>query len=350
MPGQYTGDAPVDKKMNYGMNDTTDTTVRISVLVPVYNVEGLLPRCLDSMLRQTINDIEIVCVNDASPDKSGEILQEYARRDPRVRIITKPQNEGLMMARKTGYENARGEYLFFCDSDDFIPDDALEKLYRAASETGADITVGAMYLSNDRGKTSPKKRGGIDGKYGEEYLRGILSGVTCSLCGSLFHRRLFDHHSYVSYMNQTFSEDRLLLTQILLKRQPSVATIPDPTYFYWINTQSITRKQINQTAVTIQLTALFRSHAMVEENCPKLRRNNDAFIIRYMSYYLEQVPWRRLIRDFNSRSRDLLKFSIIKNRCGLHLAVHTLLLLHIPFYRHIAWAGRSAIRKIQGKI
>ena len=83
--------------------------ISISVLVPVYNVERYLGRCLDSILSQTFGDIEVVCVNDCSPDGSAAILADYAARDSRVRVITKDKNEGLMMARLTGYENARGE-------------------------------------------------------------------------------------------------------------------------------------------------------------------------------------------------------------------------------------------------
>ena len=120
--------------------------IKVSVLVPVYNVEQWLPRCLDSILGQTLRDIEVVCVDDASPDNSAAILADYAARDPRVRIITKTANEGLMMARKTGYTNARGQYFFFCDSDDYLPPDALESLYHAAKTENLDIAVGERYL------------------------------------------------------------------------------------------------------------------------------------------------------------------------------------------------------------
>lgn len=333
---------------------TTDTPVterpKVSVLIPVYNVEALLPRCLDSLTAQTLTDIEIVCVNDASPDGSAAILATYASRDPRIRIVTKQRNEGLMMARKTGYENATGDYLFFCDSDDYIPADTLERLYAAATVGGKEITVGAMYMINSKGETTLRPRTGIEGPEGVEYLSAILSGTTCSLCGSLYRRSLFEGHTYNGIMNQSFSEDRLLLTQLLLERRPSVGTIPQTTYFYWVNTESITRKTLRENALREQLTALFRCHSMVAEAAPDIKRQNDAFIIRSLSYYLEQVPWRTLIRDFNETSRHLLRYSTMKKTVSPHLALHTWMLLHIPPYRHIAWTGRGAIRKLQGKI
>ena len=165
--------------------------VKVSVLVPVYNVERFLPRCLDSLIAQTLRDIEIVCVNDASPDRSAAILADYAARDPRIRIITKTANEGLMMARKTGYTDARGEYLCFCDSDDYMPADALESLYSEALSSGADITVGEMYLENNAHRHVLRPRHHVASPGSEPYLRAILNWTTCSLCGSLFKRSLF---------------------------------------------------------------------------------------------------------------------------------------------------------------
>lgn len=323
---------------------------KVSVLIPIYNVEQLLPRCLDSVLAQTMTDFEVVCVNDASPDGSAAILDRYAKADNRVRIITKAANEGLMMARRTGYIHARGEYFFFLDSDDYIPADALKKLLDKVSETNADIVVGEMRLFDNHGHSSPKPRTGIECADGQAYLAKILSGTICSLCGSLFRRSLFDGHTYESFMHQSFSEDRLLITQLLIATRPSVATIPDLTYCYWVNTDSITRKPLTLDAVREQLTALFRTHAMVVKGAPELVRRANAFIIRYISYYMEQVPWRREIRDFNDVSRRLLTASELRRNCSALLRLHTLALLHVPGYRHLAWTGRKLIRRLQGKL
>lgn len=324
--------------------------IKVSVLVPVYNVEDLLPRCLDSIVNQTLRGIEIVCVNDASPDSSHKILEDYAKRDPRIKVITHPTNMGLMMSRHTGYQNARGQYVFFCDSDDFIPEDALEKLYDAAIRTDADITVGALYMINEKGERKLRPRDCVGGKSGKEYLRNILSGTTCSLCGSIFKREIFEQHSYLTFHNQTFSEDRLLLTQILLTTEPSVTVITNPTYYYWVNTQSITRRNLTKELLREQLKALFLAYDIVDKHSPDLKNENNIFIIRYLTYYLEQVPWRYLIKDYNDTSQRLLKFPDIKRYAPAHLVYHSQLLLRVPFYRHIAWTGRKLLRKLQGKI
>lgn len=93
---------------------------KVSVLVPIYNTEKYLNDCLDSVIRQTFKDIEVICVDDASTDRSSEILNEYANKDARIRVIKKNSNQGLLLARKTGIAEAVGEYICFLDSDDSL--------------------------------------------------------------------------------------------------------------------------------------------------------------------------------------------------------------------------------------
>ena len=112
----------------------------ISVVIPVYNVEPYLRQCLDSVVNQTMPDIQIICVNDGSTDGSRAILQEYADRDSRIEIIDKP-NGGLSSARNAAYPYIQGKYTLFVDSDDWIELDLCGKTYRKAEETGAQISV-----------------------------------------------------------------------------------------------------------------------------------------------------------------------------------------------------------------
>ena len=113
----------------------------LSIVLPVYKVQGYLRQCLDSLLEQSCPDFEIVAVDDCSPDRSGEILAEYAARDPRVRVITAPENLGLGRARNLGLEHAKGEYVWFLDSDDWLAMGALAAVVRRLKETGADVLV-----------------------------------------------------------------------------------------------------------------------------------------------------------------------------------------------------------------
>ena len=114
--------------------------VKVSVVVPIYNVEKYLEQCLDSLRKQTLKDIEIICVNDGSTDKSGEILAEYAAHDKRFKVITQ-ENQYVGAARNRGIEAARGEYIGFIDSDDFVSPDYFEDLYNAAKKYNTDVAI-----------------------------------------------------------------------------------------------------------------------------------------------------------------------------------------------------------------
>lgn len=322
---------------------------KISVLVPVYNVEKYLPRCLDSVLGQTFQDFEIVCVNDASPDGSMAVLKRYAESDSRVVIIDKPQNEGLMMARRTGYKNAGGDYFFFLDSDDYLPKDALQALYEQANESGADITVGNMELVNERGRKVLRPRARRVGASSKSYLKWMLNWGSPSLCGSLFSRKLFDGYEYTALMRQGFSEDRILLTEILTRRNPRVAAVDTVTYYYWLNNESITRKRPNDKSVTEQFKALYLCYDIVNEAKWGLDDDNKNFIIRYLSLYVEKGCSPALLRSIDGRNADFLRFKEMKRYVGARLATHTWLCCNMPLYRPTMHGIRLMIRKLQGK-
>lgn len=112
----------------------------ISIIIPVYNVEKHLTRCLDSVLNQSFEDWEAICVNDGSPDNSISILEAYAQKDARFKIISQ-QNQGLSMARNNGLKHVSGEYICFLDSDDFIDKNFLLDLYNGAKNTDADMVM-----------------------------------------------------------------------------------------------------------------------------------------------------------------------------------------------------------------
>lgn len=116
----------------------------LSVIIPVYNVESYLRQSLDSLLAQTRPDIEFVVINDGSPDRSGEIIREYAARDSRFRYIEQ-ENRGFAGSRNRGLDEARGKYIGFVDSDDWIEPDMYDKLLNLAESTGADIAQGSYF-------------------------------------------------------------------------------------------------------------------------------------------------------------------------------------------------------------
>ena len=132
----YQTKVPVYTKYALAFNDNNKP--KVSVIIPVYNVEQYLKECLDSVINQSLEDVEVICVNDGSPDNSLQIIEEYARKDNRITVISK-KNGGLSSARNSGIECARGEYIYFLDSDDFIKENSLEKLYNISKNENLDI-------------------------------------------------------------------------------------------------------------------------------------------------------------------------------------------------------------------
>ena len=121
-----------------------DSRVKVSVLVPIYNVEDFLPECLDSLVNQTLKDIEIICINDGSKDSSPDIIKRYAAKDKRIKIIDK-ENSGYGDSMNQGLKKAIGEYVGIVESDDFIELDGFEKLYGIASKYGVEVVKSNFY-------------------------------------------------------------------------------------------------------------------------------------------------------------------------------------------------------------
>lgn len=151
----------------------------ISVIVPIYNMESLLPRCLDSLAAQTLRDLEIICVDDGSTDGSGGIVRKYASGDSRFRLITQ-ENSGRAEARNAGIRAAAAPYLGFADPDDYVEPDMYERLYRLAEESGADM-VQCSYSpflpaesGESRGMAEEKLREGVLGSNRTAYMNYIV--------------------------------------------------------------------------------------------------------------------------------------------------------------------------------
>ena len=132
-----------NKKYNLHLDNIGGQMTKVSVIVPVYNVEKFLKRCLDSIINQTLKDIEIICIYYNSNDKTLEILEQIASKDSRITVIMQ-RTKGQAGARNEGTDIATGEYIGFVDSDDWIDLDFYEKLYNSAKKYDADIAVGSI--------------------------------------------------------------------------------------------------------------------------------------------------------------------------------------------------------------
>ena len=225
---------------------------KVSVILPCYNVEKYICTCLDSLLNQTLRDIEIICVDDKSPDNVLEILHQYAKRDSRIRVIELPENAGVSVARNTGIDAATGEYISFVDPDDYVDLDYFEKLYKKAIKTGADICVSNikeyMYDGKIRKHNSYVRRV-CESKYHFNYIQ----------CAAIFKLNFINKNNLRVPVGITNGEDTLFCIKCAVSCN-FVVSVPKAYYHYIRHTDSAeqpfyTEKQIN-CKITVARTIL----------------------------------------------------------------------------------------------
>ena len=211
---------------------------KVSIIIPVYNTEHYLTKCLDSVINQTFKDIEIIIVNDCSTDKSLKIIEEYQKKDERIVIVDLKQNRGLANARNEGIKKIKGSYVAFVDSDDYVEKNYIEKLLIP----GADIIVGSFYKeywfkSLKNVVTKEQKL-----KTKDEYIKDLLSFEKAVGCvwGKLFNANYLKEHNILFDENLKLAEDAEFCLRYV-QYDPKITYIPDVLYHYNFSSVSMVR-------------------------------------------------------------------------------------------------------------
>ena len=215
----------------------------ISVIIPVFKVEKYLARCLDSVVNQTYKNLEIILVDDGSPDKSGNICDEYAKIDTRIKVIHK-KNGGVSSARNVGISIATGEYIGFVDSDDWLEPDMYEKLMEYAKKDGSDITRIRYYKVYEDRKECPNYLCNIDGKIDlsdkkEEILSCLFSGRLHAYLWLLLIKKEHLRKMVNFDSNVAMREDLIWFTELVCLAT-SISIYDIPLYNYYQNVNSAT--------------------------------------------------------------------------------------------------------------
>lgn len=213
----------------------------ISVIVPVYNMEQYLEQCLESIVKQTYSDLEILLINDGSNDKSGIICEQWAKQDRRIRVYHK-ENGGLSDARNMGLEYAKGEYLCFVDSDDYMEADMLEKLLDALENNAAEIAVCNFVYEYLNGQECRHHESRISKNMvmtGREFM--ILTQKEKGSFGVVVWNKLFQKEIFqnIRFPKGKFHEDEFVFHQIMYSRK-KICCIPTVGYHYVQRRYSIT--------------------------------------------------------------------------------------------------------------
>lgn len=202
-------------------------TPQVTILVAVWNTADYLPQCLDSLLRQTLRDVQVVCVDDASTDSSLDVLRRYAALDDRIEVIALPHNQGQAHARNVGLQRAKGDYVCFLDSDDWMTDDCLERaveVFRAYPRTGCVLFHTLYYYSKARQDEFPMRTFEVlDGK------EAFILSLTWQIHGVYMVRA--DIHRQYPYDESAhaFSDDNTTRLHYLASREVRSCA---GTYYY----------------------------------------------------------------------------------------------------------------------
>lgn len=289
-----------------------NNSIKFSIMTPVYKVERYLPECIESVLGQTYGNFEFILVDDGSPDHSGEICDEYAKKDSRIRVFHKP-NGGLMHTRRYALERAQGDYYVFLDSDDYLSLDTLETLSRYIAETGADCVIygfewlrpeGTSHIkcsSYDCGRVITDKRELYNIVFNDEAYNSLWRKCAKASC--------FDGRDHSRYYHIKRGED-LLQSLEIIENAGSFLFIPETLYCYRVNPASITHSdsyegyRANFEVRETVLEFLGKSGVFTEEDYDRLRNNDMDRVAVELKRICRYAPTREAKREAIASIRD----------------------------------------------
>ena len=252
---------------------------KISVIIPVYNVEQYLEKCLDSILNQTYKNIEIILVNDGSIDKSGVICDEYSRKYNNIKVFHK-ENGGVSSARNLGITVAKGEYITFADPDDFLNKDMYKILYENAKNYNSDITICSVNEIRENVIATEDNTGKIN-KYSKKdaingYFNDIYPFNHNYLWNKLFKRAMFDEIKLNEKI--TYQEDSEIMIK-LLNLSENIIYVGIPLYNYDLRLGSLSSGNISKSKITAE-RAFYSIYEYTKENICEYK---DKALLKYIS-------------------------------------------------------------------
>lgn len=279
----------------------------VSVIVPVYGVERYLSACVESILRQTYDNLEILLVDDGSPDSCGEICDGFARRDSRVRVFHRP-NGGVSAARNWAIDRAAGRYLTFVDSDDILSPHYIECLYRVLRMTDADISLcGNRNIPEQNWESAPSLWDGEDFSVSEESvtvystkeaMRALLYQVPIDAApwSKLFKRELFEG---IRFPLNCWYEDIAIMPQ-LFHRAKRLAYCPYEGYGYLLRGEGTTLKRFSDEKMQL-VDIVEKNERMILGWYPDLKAPAYSRTVRANLHIYSQIPMEKQYRNYRRR-------------------------------------------------
>lgn len=247
--------------------------IKVSVVIPAYNVEKYIKQCLDSVINQTLKDIEIICINDGSKDNTLAILQEFAQKDSRIRLIDKV-NEGISAARNQGMELARGEYISFIDSDDWIDENYLESLYNTAKKYNSDLACSSIIRVTGNRKRKKLIYTKEEFSNDKNKKNELTNAPIYSYVWNKIYNREKLLQSNVKFPVGRVYEDVIWCLKAIYYMD-SVVTVPSAIYYYRKNPTSIMSTKSEQNA---------KDYAISEKEMLEFAKEKDLNLLNGYKY------------------------------------------------------------------
>lgn len=266
---------------------------KISVIVPIYKVEKYLSKCIESIINQTYKELEIILVNDGSPDGSGKIIDEYAAKDPRIIVIHK-ENGGCSSARNCALDIATGSYITFADSDDILNEREYEVLYDLIKKYNADISFCELEtISSEEFELYPninlnKKEIVFEKEYSvEDALKEIIlnGNVGNYVPIKLFKKELFND---LRFTDKVYYEDVALLYKVVA-RANKIAYTNESLYYYQVNREGATTASFNEKKIIDSLTAYYAQYKYILERYPSMKEVISYNWVRLYTSAMEKI-------------------------------------------------------------
>lgn len=285
----------------------------ISIIVPIYNMEHLMRRCIDSLLAQTFTDYELLLIDDGSKDGSWSICQEYARKDPRVSIYHK-ENGGLSDARNYGLSKATGKYTIFADPDDWVSPEGLDCLYATAEREQADMTMCDLYSEDEYSRHYVCQR--PQSLQAEDVLKELFANIQGFTVNKLIRRDVYTRFG-ITYPKGIYGcEDQYTMAAILL-HDIKIAYEPVAFYHYMYNSASLTRHYDERTyEMDMHVLEMFRT--LLEGNVVQplaVRSKKDAVFARAFwngRDYYSSAAFKQRFASFRDRVSSLNEMTVVK--------------------------------------
>lgn len=293
--------------------------MKVSIIVPVYNVKDYLQKCLDSLVNQTLKDIEIIVVDDGSTDGSGEFVDSYAKKYPEVINVIHKQNGGLMSAWTTGVRISKGDYIGFIDSDDYANPDMYESLYGYASQYDVDIVISNYIINGAKLGFHPIK----DGMYEGEMLYKTFKehvfpspytySISMSRMPKLFRRNIIvDNLKYTENLSRTF-EDRYITPAAILSAKSIYYT--SNGYYNWIMREGSNHGMYKEHLLDDIKRVYGVQRQVILDKYPEFAQNWEEAYLDFIRLYVDRNLIR--VKSFLTKvksAKALLRDDLTKNR------------------------------------